>query len=173
MKKNLISVIILALVLANLILTAVLTISILPQTKKSNELIDKVCAAIDLDLEGGTLETISTIPLEQIVTYNVNGGENMTINLKPGEDGVQHYAIIQVALGMDSKDEGYKTYGTAEQLADKEMMIKTLIQDVVSRHTVDEMRADQGAVQDEVLAELRTRYNSNFIVSVSFVATYN
>ena len=48
MKKNLMSVLILALVLVNLILTGILTITILPQTKKSNELVNKVCSAIDL-----------------------------------------------------------------------------------------------------------------------------
>ena len=48
MKKNLLAVIILALVLVNLILTAVLVFSIIPQTKKSNELIDQVCAAINV-----------------------------------------------------------------------------------------------------------------------------
>ena len=53
MKKNLLAVIILALVLVNLILTAVLVFSIIPQTKKSNELIDQVCAAINIELEGG------------------------------------------------------------------------------------------------------------------------
>ena len=44
MKKNLITVIILALVLANLILTAILVFTIIPQTKKSNQLIDQVCS---------------------------------------------------------------------------------------------------------------------------------
>ena len=47
MKKNLITVIILALVLANLILTAILVFTIIPQTKKSNQLIDQVCSAIN------------------------------------------------------------------------------------------------------------------------------
>lgn len=54
MKKNLLTVIILALVLVNLILTAVLAFSVIPQTKKSNELIDQVCAAINIELEGRT-----------------------------------------------------------------------------------------------------------------------
>lgn len=44
MKKNLMSVLILALVVANLILTAILMISVVPQTKKANELINKVCS---------------------------------------------------------------------------------------------------------------------------------
>lgn len=51
MKKNLITVIILALVLANLILTAILVFTIIPQTKKSNQLIDQVCSAINLKSE--------------------------------------------------------------------------------------------------------------------------
>ena len=42
MKKNLMSVIIMALVLANLILTAILAFTIIPQTRKSNQLIDEV-----------------------------------------------------------------------------------------------------------------------------------
>mgnify|MGYP001100608253 CR=1 FL=1 len=42
MKKNLMSVLILALVLVNLILTGILTITILPQTKKSNELVQLI-----------------------------------------------------------------------------------------------------------------------------------
>ncbi len=42
MKKNLITVMVLALVLVNLVLTALLTITIVPQTKKANELITQV-----------------------------------------------------------------------------------------------------------------------------------
>ena len=41
MKKNLITVIILALVVANLSLTAILVFTIIPQTKKSTQLIDQ------------------------------------------------------------------------------------------------------------------------------------
>ena len=45
MKKNLISVIILALVLANFVLTALLVFTVLPETKKANKLIEEVCSA--------------------------------------------------------------------------------------------------------------------------------
>ena len=51
MKKNLMTVIILALVLVNLVLTAILAFTIIPQTRKSNQLIDKIASAIDLELE--------------------------------------------------------------------------------------------------------------------------
>ena len=82
MKKNLMSVLILALVVANLILTAILMISVVPQTKKANELINKVCSAIDLELEGGKENSSIDIPMEQVETVQIAGGETMTINLK-------------------------------------------------------------------------------------------
>lgn len=172
MKKNLMSVVILALVLANLILTAVLTISILPQTKQANELITKVCAAIDLDLEGGSSTSSATVPLDQVETYNVNEGKSMTINLKAGEDGVNHYVVMEVTLGIDTKHEDYAKYGSADQLSAKEGLIKDRIFSVVSSHTIDEMRNDQQSVQDEIVEELRKMYNSDFIVSVSCTSTY-
>ena len=59
MKKNLISVVILALVFANFVLTALLMFSVLPETKKANTLIEKVCSAIDLDLNSGAAITCS------------------------------------------------------------------------------------------------------------------
>ena len=49
MKKNLISVLILALVFANFVLTAILMFTVLPETQKANTLIEKVCSAIDLE----------------------------------------------------------------------------------------------------------------------------
>lgn len=173
MKKNLISVVILALVLANLILTAVLTISVLPQSKQANELINKVCAAIDLDLEGGGGGANANVPLDQMEAYSVKAGESLTINLKVGEDGVEHYAVMQVTLGVNTKDEDYKKYGTEEKLTEWDGRIQGEIYSVVSGHTVEEMRDDQGAVQEEILKALHDMYDSSVIVSVSYTATYN
>ena len=68
MKKNLMSVLILALVVANLVLTAILMISVVPQTKKANQLITKVCSAIDLELEGGKDNSSINIPMERLET---------------------------------------------------------------------------------------------------------
>ena len=63
MKKNLMSVLILVLVLANLVLTAILMISVVTQSQKANELITKVCSAIDLELEGGKDNATINVPM--------------------------------------------------------------------------------------------------------------
>ena len=110
MKKNLITVIILALVLANLILTAILVFTIIPQTKKSNQLIDQVCSAINLELQSGeNTPATPEVPIEDVETYAITDG--FTVNLKQGEDGKQHYAVFSVSLSLNTKSDGYKTYG--------------------------------------------------------------
>ena len=165
MKKNLMSVLILALVLANLILTAILMISIVPQSKKANELINKVCSAIDLVLEGGKESASINIPMDQLETIKIASGENITINLK-SKNGKKSYAVISVSLAVDKKNKGYKK-GT-EYITNNEDLIKDEIIKVVSNHTIDDMRNKQGDVQDEILSRLRKLFDSDFIVSVVF-----
>ena len=112
MKKNLLTVIILALVLVNLILTAVLAFSVIPQTKKSNELIDQVCAAINIELEGGQNKDSSAVPIEEIAVYNIT--DNFTVNLADNGDGKKHYAVFSVGLSVNKTSESYATYGGDE-----------------------------------------------------------
>lgn len=81
MKKNLISVLILALCFANLVLTALLIFTIIPETKKANNLIDQVCQAISLDLNSGTATSGSQLPQDQIVDYALTADDDtLTFN---------------------------------------------------------------------------------------------
>ena len=169
MKKNLMSVLILALVVANLILTAILMISVVTKKKKANELINKVCSAIDLELEGGKENSSIDIPMEQVETVQIAGGETMTINLKSKPEE-KHYAVISVALALDTKNKGYKK--GVEGITKSDDLIKDEIIKVVSNHTIEDMRNDRAGVQDEVLGRLRKLFDSDFIVSVAF-PTYN
>ena len=164
MKKTLMSVLILALVVANLILTAILMISVVPQTKKANELINKVCSAIDLELEGGKENSI-TVPIEQLETVQIASGESLTINLK-SEGDTKSYAVISISLALDKKNKGYKK--GVEYITANEDLIKGEIIKIVSSHTIDDMRNNQEDVQEEILRRLRKLFDSDFIVSVAF-----
>ncbi len=171
MKKNLMSVLILALVVANLILTAILMISVVPQTKNANELITKVCSAIDLELEGGKESASIDIPMDQIESVALADGETLNINLKDDGSGKNHYAVVSVSLALDTKNEGYETYGP-EGISSKQDIIKDEIIKTVSSHTIKEMKENRAGVQDEILERLRKLFDSDFIVSVVF-PTYN
>lgn len=165
MKKNLITVVILALVLANLILTAILTITILPETKKANELITQVCSAINLELKSGSVTSdVASVPIDKLATYDIE--DSMTINLKDSGDGSSHYAVITVALSMNTENEGYKLYG--EKMAEKSSLIKSQINSIVSGYTYEEFKTNQQGVQDAILVDLQKLFDSDFIVSVGF-----
>lgn len=168
MKKNLISVMILALVLVNLVLTAILTFTIVPQTKKSNELINQVCSAINLELESGDNKDTAAVPIENIEVYNIT--DSFTVNLADSGDGKKHYAVFSVGLSMNTQSDGYKTYGGAEGLTAKETIIRSEINTIVGSYTADDFNADgQKAVKAEILEAMQNMFGgSDFIVGVNF-----
>lgn len=164
MKKNLITVITLALVVVNLVLTVILTITILPETKKANELITKVCSAIDLDLESGSATSSANIPIDQIDVYDIE--DQQTINLKSSGDGKDHFAMITVSISMDKKNKDYKDL--QPEVENKIELIKGEINNIVSQYTIDEIKNNQSAVQNEILKDLQKMFGSDFIVAVGF-----
>ena len=100
MKKNLISIVILALLIVNIVLTAVMMFSVTSTNKKTAALVTDVAAAINLDLGGKEEEKAAeSVPMANIVTYTI---ADMTIPLKKGEDGKDHYALLSVTLSMNS-----------------------------------------------------------------------
>ena len=167
MKKNLMSVLILALLIVNLILTAILTITILPQTKKSNELINQVCSAINLELQSGEATDVSSIPMDDIEVYPLT--DTITVNLKNGTDGAEHYAVITASVSMNTKNEDYETYGA--EISTKESLIKNEINSVVGKYTMEELKTKQQDIEKEVLLDLQKMFDSDFIVDVGWQQT--
>lgn len=163
MKKNLITVIILALVLANLILTAILTISVVPQTKKANDLITQVCSAINLELKSGSVTSdTNVVPVDQLVTYAIP--DQLTINLKD----TPHVAVLNVSISMDEKNEGYKKYGEEITAGEQDSIIKDVINSTIREYTYEQMTNETQAVQTQIVKRLQQLFDSDFIVSVGF-----
>ena len=167
MKKNLITVIILALVVVNLVLTAVLTFSIVPATKNANNLIAKVAAAIDLELSSGSTTGLSSVPMEDIVTYDVaTSDDKMTINLKNSGNEKDHFVMLSITLSLNKKNEGYKEYG--ESMDNKKNLIKNEINNIISSHTKEEIQNNTQEIQEEIVDNLQALFGSDFIIGVSF-----
>ena len=164
MKKNLMSVIILALVLVNLVLTAVLVFTIVPQTQTSNKLIDQVCNAINLELESADASELA-VPIEDIEVYNIE--DKFTVNLKADGDGKDHVAYFSVGFSLNTKSEDYESI-TVEGITAKETLIKDKIYVIVQQYTLDEFRDNNNAVKDEILDAMQDMFGSDFIVGVSF-----
>ena len=86
MKKNILTIVILALCLINMVLTSVMIFTIVPTSNKTNRLISQISSVIDLELESPEqAEEEEQIPVTEIETYKVANGEEggaLTINLK-------------------------------------------------------------------------------------------
>ena len=171
MKKNLLTIITFALVLVNIVLTAILTITVMPQVKKTNEFITKVCDAIDLDLQAATgAESTLNVSLENIATYTLS--DKLTINLKPGADGKSHFAVLTVILSLNKNSDSYATYEST--MDDYAGIIADTVNTVVSQYTYEEITADQSAVQRQIKNELNAKFGNGLIVNVGFpTATYS
>ena len=139
MKKNLISVVILALVFANFVLTALLMFSVLPETKKANTLIEKVCSAIDLDLNSGAATGTSNISIDDQEIYKVSEGEDLTTNLAEGKDG--------------------KT---------QDDTIKNDIIKVVSEYTFEQFNQNSDAIKDTILEDMQNLFGKDYVIGVNF-----
>lgn len=165
MKKNLMTVIILALVFANFVLTAIMMFTIVPTTQKANELITRVCEAIDLELNSGAATGLNNLPIDQIAIYNVSSGEKMTINLAGGDN----YALVAVSLSVNKESERYKD-STTTILTEQEAIIKNTINQIIRQYTNDEFLENTQEVQDEICKSLQKTYGADYVVGVNFAS---
>ena len=168
MKKNMISIIILALLVVNIVLTAIMMFSVTSASKKTAALVDNIATALDLELtarNGDEEEAEEVITMTDTETYQIS--ESMTIPLKASEgDDKAHYCLVSVTLSINTKDEGYKTYGS--DLSAQESLIKSEINNIISSYTMEEVRDNQEQIRQEILEKVQTMFDSEFIYNVSF-----
>ena len=165
MKKNLISIIILALLVVNIVLTAIMMFSVTSASRKTASLVDNIATALNLELtaqNGGEAET--HVPMEDIETYNI--AESMTIPLKNSEDGSSHFCMASIGFSINTKADGYKTYGS--DLTAQETMIKDRINTVFAGYTMEEAKGNEEKIKGEILANIQQMFDSEFIFDVSF-----
>lgn len=161
MKKNILSILILALLIVNIVLTAIMMLSVTSSAKKTANLVTQIASILDLELQapGETPD----VPIENIVTYNLEG--DMTILLKRGDDGQDHYCMMKsVSLVMNKKADGYKKYGEAIQ----DSLMYDIIIETVGEYTLDEFRENTDNVKAEIVKKIQNMYDSEFVFKVAF-----
>lgn len=163
MKKNLMTLIILALVVVNLIMTAVMMFVIVPQTQKANTMIQKVCEAIDLELNSGAATGLSNLPIDRIETYDVASGESITVNLKGGG-----YAVVGVSISVDNQSETYTGKDGITYLSSKESIIKGSIIEIIGNYTKEELAESKEDAKADLLKTLKKTFGADYVVGVDF-----
>lgn len=165
MKKNLVSVLILALLIVNVVLTAIMMFSVTSSSTKTAALVDDIASALSLELHtsaDSVEEEKPSVSIADTAMYDIE--DEFTIPLKKAEDGAEAFAILSVSLSMNTKDKGYKKYG--ETVADYESKIKNIIIDVIGSYTKDEVSTNNTEMLNSIVSKIQTMYDSEFIYEV-------
>lgn len=169
MKKNLISIIILALLIVNIVLTAVMMLSVTSASRKTAALVDNIATTLNLEL---TAQTDSgereIVPIGDTATYSIS--EKMTIPLRDSVDDegkrTSHFCMASISFYINMKSDGYKKY--TEDLSPQEERIKDMINTVFAQYTLEEAKGNEETLKAEILEGVQKIYDSDFIFDVGF-----
>ena len=166
MKKNLMSVVILALLVVNLILRGIMMFSCVSANKKTAALVNDIASVLDLELTGGgsNAEEVAAVSVADTEIYNI--ADAMTVALRPSEDGKEHYCMCEVSFSMNKTHEDYETM--SPMVATQESKIRSIIIGVIGGYTKEEAQANQKAIESEILEQVQQMFGSNFIYEAYF-----
>lgn len=167
MKKNLLSILILALLIVNLVMTTIMMISVTSTNKKTAAVVGDIATILNLELEkgkGDDADGPKEISIKDTAVYNIE--DKMTIPLRMGEDGKQHYAIVSVSLAMNTQHEDYETYGAT--IGDQESLIKGEINEAFSSYTMEDLQVDPDIVREDILKRVHKLFDSDFVYKITF-----
>jgi flagellar FliL protein len=167
-KKNMISIIILALLVVNVAMNAIMMFTIIPANRKSIALVDQVAAAIKLDTSGTSPEGSSggarSVSLADTATYSIP--DQQTFQLKKGEDTKDHFLVCSVAMLMDMTSDDYETYGG--DIDSRQSLILNALSETIGQYSYEDVQAlGQAGVQNACLEKLQEVFGSDFIYQVA------
>ncbi|MDE7268077.1 MAG: flagellar basal body-associated FliL family protein [Lachnospiraceae bacterium] len=172
MKRNLLSIIVIALLVVNIVLSAIMMVSVSSASRKTAALVSDIATLVGLEIDGLPVSDVGTtnVTMADTAVYNITA--EMTIPLKTGEDGQSHYAVGNVSLSLNTKHEDYKTYNE-ETLAASEGIIKDIIFSVLGNYTKEEALSSSEQIKAEMLERLREKFDSEVIYGVSYNFLYS
>ncbi len=171
MKKNLLAIIILALLLVNTGMTGFMMLTVMTTNNQAVKLIGDVAAALQIEANGGengqgfSGSATGNVAIENRDSFVIS---DMTISLKDDGSGKQHFMLATIVLSMDKTNADYATYGTAESMASYEQQIRAKINEVISSYTYDEIRQYEDEAKATILENIQELFGSGFIFDVSF-----
>ncbi len=172
MKKNMMTVIILALLVVNIAMTAIMMFSVIPANKRTIALVDEISGAIKLDAAGTAPAGAAVgrsqyaVSLSDSATYSIE--DQQTFQLKKGEDGEAHYVVCKVAILMNKTNADYEKYGPDIEAGVNDPLILNAMSETVGEYTYEDVEAlGQTGLQDALVERLQGTYGSNFIYQVA------
>lgn len=165
MKKNIFSVIITALTVINVVLTAIMFFVMLPTFQKTNNLITQVASVLNLELDAdGDAAGDSEYSLKDLAAVPVAFESKQTLNLKKSAgDDSEHYAMLEgYSLSVDTTAKDYEDVNGV--LTTNQAEITDIVRSVIQSHTADDISQDE--IQKEALEQIQKHLDSKAVKKV-------
>ena len=174
MKKNLLTIIILAFQVVQVAMLGLLLFSVMSTNSKTAKIVADIADAVELEKAGGTgggTAPGAVVSLDDTETYTLAGEDKLMVPLRIGTDGNQHYVQAEVLLSVNKTHADYEKYGTAAQLDAFKPRIKGVVQGAIENYTIEEAQdiAKRSEIANAALQALHSMYEgSDFIYKVEF-----
>ncbi len=163
MKKNILTIVIMASTVLNLVLTIIMVFSIVPAMNKTNKLVDKVASVIDLELEK---EEDKNYDVKDLEPFDIPFENKQTINLKQGDDGESHYVILEgISVSFNKEADDYSDISESVKAAT--VYVVDCVKEAISEQTIQSL--NENTVKELALAKIQEFYDSKCIVRISLL----
>ncbi len=165
MKKNLITVLILALCIINLVFNILLVFTFVPSVKKTNKLVGDIMAVLDLEISsqnggngGFDVSNLSPFQLEQ----------SNPINLAADGSGSLHVVQYGLTINLDKTAADYNA--VVNNLTNSTSLLYDMTRNIIGKYTYEQVIDVnvQNQIKAEILAALKETFNTECIYSISF-----
>lgn len=166
MKKNIISVIIIALTVINVVLTAIMFFVMLPTFQKTNTLITQVCSVLNIELdadEDADPNADVSMADKQPIAVSFESAQTYNLQVDTAGDNKEHYAMLNgYTLYLNKNSDDFDDIN--EALTADTAQISGAIASVIQSHTYSE--ATQDLIQKEALEEIQKILDSKVAVQL-------
>ncbi len=167
MKKNILTVVIMAATVINLVLTIVLVFSVMPAMNKTSNLIDKVASVIDLEIEDKNKDEEYTMADLEPLSMTYDAKQTWNLATEEGSDEKHYIQLDGITISLNTKAEDFENIKT--QLSTNDVYAKDLVKKTITSYTIDDF--DQVKACKECAKKLSEMYDTKAIVEVILVGT--
>ena len=164
MKKNILTIIVMAVSIVNLVLGIVLVFSIVPASNKTAALVDKVASVIDLNIDDPNSEE-QDYTIDDLVAYTKTYDSAVNINLKKDAgDASNHYTqLAGFTISFNSKADDYKK--VSESIQTNDIYVDDIVKETLGSYTATTL--DLVKVRSEIVKKIQAKYNTKAVVEIS------
>ncbi|MBQ8085448.1 MAG: flagellar basal body-associated FliL family protein [Lachnospiraceae bacterium] len=166
MRKNLITVIILAICIINLVFNILLVFVFMPSANKTNKLITDIAEVLDLEIASQSSGDGSGFDVSNLAAFELEQGN--PINLASDGSDKIHALQYGITINLDSTAGDYQK--VLETLQASTSLIYDMTRDIIANYTYDQVIdvEVQRQIKEQILQKLKETFNTECIYSVSF-----